>query len=95
MLQTPKHTFNLSIILHVPHITKPLFFVHKFYRDYNIYFEFHASVFYVKDLTIKAILLFGQSNNGLYVLFESSTIQSLRLTGLLVSLHLLISRIVD
>ena len=49
MLHTPKHTFALSIVLHVPHIRKPLFSVHKLYRDYNVYFEFHASVFYVKD----------------------------------------------
>jgi hypothetical protein len=73
MLHTSKHTFTLSIVLHVPHTTKPLFSVQKFYRDYNTYFEFHASVFYVKDLTTKAILLSCQSNNGLYVLFESST----------------------
>ena len=38
----------------------------------NVYFEFHASVFYVKDLTTKSVLLSGQSNDGLYVLSESS-----------------------
>jgi hypothetical protein len=86
MLHTPKHTFTLSIVLHVPHITKPLFYVQKFYRDYIAYFEFHASVFYVKDLTTKAILLSGQSNNGLYIMFESSTMPS----GLLVFLRLYI-----
>jgi len=31
MLHTPKHTFTLSNVLHVPHITKPLLFVQKFY----------------------------------------------------------------
>ena len=59
MLHTPKHTFTLSNILHMPHITKPLFYVHKLYRDYSVNFEFHAFVFYIKDLTTKAILLSG------------------------------------
>jgi hypothetical protein len=59
MLCSPKHTFTLSNVLHVPHITKPLLSVHKFYCDNNVYFEFHTSVFYVKDLTTKAVLLFG------------------------------------
>ena len=31
MLHTPKHIFTLSNVLHVPHITKPLLFVQKFY----------------------------------------------------------------
>jgi len=72
MLHFPKRTFTLSNVLHVPHITKPLLFVQKFCRDNNVYFEFHVSVFYVKDLTIKSVLLFGQSNDGLYVFSESS-----------------------
>jgi hypothetical protein len=59
MLRSPKRVFTLSNVLHVPHITKPLLSVQKIYRDNNIYFEFHASVFYVKDLTTKAMLLFG------------------------------------
>jgi len=29
-LHSPKHIFTLSDVLHVPHITKPLLFVHKF-----------------------------------------------------------------
>jgi len=57
ILCSPKRTFTLSNVLHVPHITKPLLSVQKFCRDNNIYFEFHASVFYVKDLTSKAVLL--------------------------------------
>ena len=71
MLHSPKRTFTLSNVLHIPHITKPLLVVKKIYRDNNVYFDFNASVFYVKDLTTKAVLLFGQSNDGLYVLFES------------------------
>jgi len=65
MLHTSKHTCTLSNVLHVPHITKPLLSIHKFYHDNNAYFEFHAPVFYVKDLTIKAVLLSSQSSYGL------------------------------
>jgi len=72
MLRSPKRTFTLSNLLHVTHITKPLLSVQKFYRDNNVYFEFHASMFYVKDLTTKAMLFSSQSNDGLYVLSESS-----------------------
>ena len=72
MLHSPKYTFTLSNVFHVPHIIKPLLSVQKFRRDNNVYFEFHASVFYVKDLTTKSVLLSGQSNDGLYVLSESS-----------------------
>jgi histone deacetylase 1/2 len=72
ILRSLKHTFTLSNVLNIPHITKPLLSVLKFCRDNNVYFKFHASVFYVKDLTIQAVLLSGQSNDGLYVLSESS-----------------------
>jgi hypothetical protein len=37
-----------------------------------VYFKFHAYVFYVKDLITKEILLSDQSNDGFYVLSESS-----------------------
>jgi hypothetical protein len=56
----------------MPHITKPLLYIQKLCRDNYVYFEFHAYVFYVKDLITKEVLLFGQSNDGLYVLSESS-----------------------
>jgi len=71
-LHSLKHIFTLSNVLHVPHIIKLLLSVQKFYRDNHIYFEFHASIFYVKDLITKKVLLSSQSNDGLYVLFESS-----------------------
>ena len=64
--------FTLSNVLHVPHITKLLLSVQKFYRDNHVYFEFHASMFYVKDLVTKKVLLSGQIHDGLYVLSESS-----------------------
>jgi len=72
MLHSSKRIFTLSNVLHVPHIIKPLSSVQQFYRDNHVYFEFYASVFYVKDLITKEVLLSGQSNDGLYVLFESS-----------------------
>jgi len=72
-LHSLKHMFTLSNILHVPHITKSLLSVQKFCRDNHIYFEFHASMFYVKDLVTNKVLLSGHSHDGLYVLSESST----------------------
>ena len=71
-LYTPKRTFILSNVLHVPHIKKPLLSVQKFCIDNNVFFEFHSSVFYVKDLITKEVLLSGQSSDGLYVLSASS-----------------------
>ena len=55
----------------MPHITKPLLSVQKFYRYNHVYVEFHTSMFYVKDLITNEVLLSGQSNDGLYVLSES------------------------
>jgi len=64
--------FRLSNVLHMPHITKPLLSVQKFFRDNHVYFEFHAFMFYLKDLITKKVLLSGQSHDGLYILSESS-----------------------
>jgi hypothetical protein len=71
MLNSLKFIFTLSNVLHVPHITKPLLSVQKFYRDNHVYFEFLAYMFYVKDLVTKKVLFFSQSNDGLYVISES------------------------
>jgi len=71
-IQSPKHTFTLSNILHVPTIKKPLLSVQKFCLENNVFFEFHPFVFYVKDLMTKEVLLSGRSRDGLYVLSESS-----------------------
>jgi hypothetical protein len=51
--------FTLSNVLHVPHITKPLLSIQKLCRDNHVYFEFHASLFYMKDLITKEVLLSG------------------------------------
>jgi hypothetical protein len=95
MLRSPKRTFTLSNVHYVPHITKPLLFVQKLYHDNNVYFESHASVFYVKDLTTKLVLLSSQSNDGLYALSKSLPSPFLKLIGLLASLQMLICGIVD
>jgi hypothetical protein len=94
-LHSSKRIFKLSNVLHVPHITKPLLYVQKFYRDDNVYFEFHASVFYFKDFITKEVLLLYQSNDGLYVLSESSATSILKPIGLLASPQLLICGIVN
>jgi histone deacetylase 1/2 len=71
-IQSPKRTFTLSNILHVPTIKKPLLSVQKFCLENNVFFEFHPFVFYVKDFMTKEVLLSGRSGDGLYVLSESS-----------------------
>ena len=70
-IHTPHRTFTLSNVLQVPHIQKPLLSVQKFYLNNNFYLEFHPFVFYIKDLNTKALLLFCQSKDGLYVLTKS------------------------
>lgn len=69
-LHTPKYTFILSNVLHVPYIQKPLLYVQKSCFDNNVYFKFHIFMFYTKDLKTKALLLYGWSKDGLHVLFE-------------------------
>jgi histone deacetylase 1/2 len=71
-IHSPKRTFTLSNILHVPTIKKPLLSVQNFCLENNVFFEFHPFVFYVKDLMTKEVLLSSQSRDGLYVLSESS-----------------------
>ena len=71
-IHSPKHTFTLSNILHVPDIKKPLLSVLKFYLENNVFFEFHPFLFYVKDLMTKEVLLSGQSRDDLYILSELS-----------------------
>jgi hypothetical protein len=72
ILHTPKQVFTLSNILHVPHIIKILLFVRQFCCENYVFFEFLSSVFYVKDLITKEVLLSGQSKEGLYILLKSS-----------------------
>nr|KAJ0189895.1 hypothetical protein LSAT_V11C800417220 [Lactuca sativa] len=63
---SPNKTFNLKRILHVPSITQNLLSVQQFCLDNNVYFEFHANFFCVKDASTHKILHTGPSNGGLY-----------------------------
>jgi hypothetical protein len=72
MLRSLKHIFTLSNVLYIPHITKPFLSVQNFFMIIMFILNFTRSVFYVNDLTTKAVLLSGQSIDGLYVLSEFS-----------------------
>lgn len=72
-LSYPHANFVLNNMLHVPLITKNLLYVSQFTRDNKVCFEFHHSHFYVKDPLTGAILLWGQTNQGLYALPPNST----------------------
>lgn len=61
-------SFFLNQVLHVPHIKKNLLSVYQFTKDNDVYFEFHPSFFCVKDRSSGAIILQGQSDQGLYPL---------------------------
>jgi hypothetical protein len=93
-LHTPKHTFILSNVLHVPHITKPLLYVQKIYHDNNVYFEFHESVFYNKETPRQCYFLVRVT---MVSMFCPSFLpyQFLKLTCLLMYLFMLISDIVN
>jgi len=71
-LCTPNKTFTLSNVLHMPHITKPLLFVQKFYLHDHVFFKFYSFIFYVKDLITKAMLQSIHNKDGFYVIFKSS-----------------------
>jgi hypothetical protein len=63
---TPTTTFRLNNVLHVPDISNNLLSVHKFTNDTNTFMEFHPSLFRVKDLASRRLLLQGPSKHGLY-----------------------------
>ena len=66
ILCSSSHDFFLKNILHVPHISQNLLSIHQFAKDNNVFFEFHPSFFYVKDLFSGAILLSDKSKDGLH-----------------------------
>jgi hypothetical protein len=65
-LSTPTTTFHLNNVLHVPDISNNLLSVHKFTNDTNTFMEFHPSLFRVKDLASRRLLLQRLSKHGLY-----------------------------
>ena len=68
LLHVPHITKNLISVseFHVPHMTKNLISLSQFARENQVYFEFHPSVCFVKDLEMGQILLQGMLRNGLY-----------------------------
>ena len=56
--------FSLVLRLFVPSITKNLICVSQFYKDNNVFFEFHSSFCLVKSQDYKHVLLKG--GEGLY-----------------------------
>ncbi|KAJ0857667.1 putative RNA-directed DNA polymerase [Helianthus annuus] len=67
-IYSPNKTLTLSNVLHVPQLKRNLLSVQKFCVDNNVFFEFHASYFVVKDESTRTILLTGPSEHGLYSL---------------------------
>uniref|UniRef100_A0A2N9H307 Uncharacterized protein n=1 Tax=Fagus sylvatica TaxID=28930 RepID=A0A2N9H307_FAGSY len=65
-ISTPTTTFRLNNVLHVPDISNNLLSVHKFTNDTRTLMEFHPSLFRVKDLATRRLLLQGPSKHGLY-----------------------------
>jgi hypothetical protein len=61
----PSKSFMLKQILCVPEIQKNLLSVHHFCLNNNVFFEFHASFFLVKDC-LGNIMHRGPLSNGLY-----------------------------
>ena len=59
-------SFILRNLLHVPNITKNLINVSQFAKDNDVYFEFHSSLCFVKDMVIWAIVLKGILKDGLH-----------------------------
>ena len=65
-LSTSTTTFRLNNVLHVLDISNNLHSVHKFTNDTHTLMEFHPSLFRVKDLATRRLLLHGPSKHGLY-----------------------------
>ncbi|TYK10642.1 Retrovirus-related Pol polyprotein from transposon TNT 1-94 [Cucumis melo var. makuwa] len=62
----PFKSFTLNNLLQVPSITKNLISVSQFAKDNHVFFEFHPTLCYVKDLDTGQVLLQGLLNDGLY-----------------------------
>lgn len=72
LLPTPVTTFQLSHILHTPHITHNLLFVYHFARDNNCLLTFDSSGLVIQDKKTLKILYQGSCHQGLYPLLNSS-----------------------
>ncbi|RVW87716.1 Retrovirus-related Pol polyprotein from transposon TNT 1-94 [Vitis vinifera] len=56
----PSKILALKQLLHVPEITKNLLSVSKFAADNHVFFEFHPTSCFVKDLSTRTVLMHGQ-----------------------------------
>ena len=65
-LLTSSTYFPLKNVLHVPDIQKNLVSVSQFTHDHDVFIEFHANYFCVKDETTGRLLLRGRCEHGLY-----------------------------
>ena len=65
-ISNPTTTFRLNNVLHVLDISNNLLSVHKFTNNTHTLMEFHPSLFRVKDLATRRLLLIGPSKHGLY-----------------------------
>lgn len=68
ILPTPNATFQLSNVLHTPHITHNLLSVHHFAKDNNCLLIFDSSGLVIQDKTSLKILYKGPCLQGLYPL---------------------------
>ena len=62
---------SLKHVPHVPNIQKKLVSVSQFTRDHDVFIEFNASYFCVKDETTGRLLLRGRCEHGLYPFLAS------------------------
>ena len=71
--------FHLKNVLHCPNASANLLSIQRFCLDNDYHFILTSSHFFVKDNLIKAILLEGKSENGLYPLrFQGNSHKSSR-----------------
>ena len=65
-INTVARPLALCNILHVPKISKHILLVHNFFRDNDIFFEYHPWNFSIKDRRSRKSLLDGRCESGLY-----------------------------
>jgi hypothetical protein len=73
LLPSPSRNFHLFSLFHVPQIQTNLISVNQFTRDNHVFFEFHPTCFYFKDLRTRQLLLQGPSKLSLYPWPSSGT----------------------
>lgn len=72
IVKTPVKDLHLNNVLHVPHASKNLVFVHRFALHNNVLIIFYPYSFVIKDLAMRRVILRGKCEGGLYPLISSS-----------------------